>query len=286
MEQINVTYDDNGSTSIIYGDILKLELLSTPEYYEIRCISTSKSRRVRALEFIDFLFGEYGIESGDEREAYGKISKTILEMYVSEEKIKSPDEYFKSRMEEYFRDVEEITPDDEFMIKNMDIYVKKEVPWAFVKSLDVAGEGQCIRVKSIENVSGKVIVPSEDTYIMIGSRGEVYDITKDKFDKTYVKTDEKFDIYEAMTDFIPTAYIEETGECIAIDDIAHKCYPVKGNGIYVKQLKKRSKVFNRYNKDEYFLGREGDYLAIRVDDTQDMYIIKQDIFEDTYELKK
>ena len=55
MEQINVTYDDNGSTSIIYGDILKLELLSTPEYYEIRCISTSKSRRVRALEFLDFL---------------------------------------------------------------------------------------------------------------------------------------------------------------------------------------------------------------------------------------
>lgn len=285
-EEINVEYHEDGTAIIFYGDILKLELLSSPEYYEIRCISTSTSKRVRALEFIDFLFGEYGIENGDENEAYGRISKTILEMYVSEEKILSPDEYFKNRMEEYFSDVEEITPSDNIDIDNMKVYVKKSIPWAFVRSVDIANKGEKIRVKSLENVSGKVVEANDDTYIMVGSRGEVYDIARDKFERTYTVSDEKFDIYEAMTDFIPTAFKENTGECVAIDDFAYKCYPIKGDGIYATQLKKRSKVFNKYNKDEYFLGREGDYLAIRVDDIHDMYIIKQDIFEETYEIKE
>lgn len=33
----------------------------------------------------------------------------------------------------------------------------------------------------------------------------------------------------------------------------------------------------------FIIGEKGDYLAARVDDVRDVYIIKRDIFQDTYE---
>ena len=44
------------------------------------------------------------------------------------------------------------------------------------------------------------------------------------------------------------------------------------------------KVFGK-GRGDYFIGKAGDYLAIRLDDLQDMYIIRREVFERTYELK-
>ena len=37
------------------------------------------------------------------------------------------------------------------------------------------------------------------------------------------------------------------------------------------------------SEQEYFLGRPGDYLAVRLDDITDIYVIQRDIFAETYE---
>ena len=54
-------------------------------------------------------------------------------------------------------------------------------------------------------------------------------------------------------------------------------------GIYAVALECRTKVFNPYNNGEYFVGRQGDFLAIRKDDLKDIYIIRKDIFYESYE---
>jgi phosphoglycolate phosphatase len=122
---------------------------------------------------------------------------------------------------------------------------------------------------------------------MIGNRGEVYDIKKEKFDNSYYITDEKLDIFTSMMDFIPTVETMSDGcdekQCLSIDEMAKICYPKTGINIYAKELKNRTKVFGVSNREDYYIGHQGDYMAVRTDDVSDAYIIKRDIFHITYE---
>ena len=77
----------------------------------------------------------------------------------------------------------------------------------------------------------------------------------------------------------------ETGEYMIIDEYAHICHPKPGAGIKADRLKYRTKVF-RNGKPDYFIGKPGDYLAIRPDDLTDIYIIQSEVFGRTYDEKK
>ena len=86
-----------------------------------------------------------------------------------------------------------------------------------------------------------------------------------------------------MTVFLPEVKVLPDDEFISIDEMAHICYPKQGMEIYAKPLEKRTKIYPVYDPENYFLGREGDFMAIRVDDISDMYIIQKKIFLHTYE---
>jgi len=167
----------------------------------------------------------------------------------------------------------------------MPSYVKKFVPWAFVKSVDIVEEGQQFRMKSLENETDMLLEASPDTYIMIGYHGEIYHISREKFERTYEVTDEQLDVYEQMLDYLPEVRKCEDDSFVSLDELAHLCYPKKVNGIYAVPLERRAKVFNPYMQGEYFVGREGDYLAIRKDDLEDIYIIQKEILGETYEVE-
>ena len=278
----DIIYNDDKTITIAYGVNLLLNLKNMPEYYQVSCSSSDK--RVRALEFMDYLFEQYGIEDGDETYAEGKISKVILGIYISEEHSGNVENYFKDKMEEYFSETDVInTCKEEIDLSGFEEYKKKLCPWAVVKSTDIMEAGNRICVKSLENNTGIVLDVSEDVYIMIGSKGEVYDIRKDKFERSYYLSDEKLDIFNQMLDFIPSVETVPEGKCIAIDEYANVCYPKPGKNIYAKEIGTRTKVFGINNKEDYFIGKSGDFLAVRMDDLKDAYIIKRDIFHGTYE---
>ena len=197
-------------------------------------------------------------------------------------------EYFLKQIADYFKDcdcieAEEYGKEHKDSIMSLQRYVKRMEGWAFVKSLDVAAKGTQIQIKTLENESGMLLTADEDAYIMIGCRGEVYDMKRQKFEATYEATDEKLDVFERMLDFIPAVECAATGEYISLDEIAHICYPKQGAGIYARKLSKRTKIFPAGGQREYFYGRPGDYMAIRADDLCDSYIIQGDVFERTYE---
>ena len=65
---------------------------------------------------------------------------------------------------------------------------------------------------------------------------------------------------------------------------AKSCIAAGGSGIYARQLDHRMKVFTTWDPDKYYLGVEGDFLAVRADDLTDIYIIAKSVFERTYRL--
>ncbi len=277
-----------------YHAILKaldchLLLLVWKSQDEERLLFVSDTRRVRALEFLDYLIAEFGLVRGNAECASGQISSAILAVQLSGMELLDTMEYFLQMAMSYYEDCDWIesvkygvTHCDE--IARMNKYYKKKIAWAYVKSTDVVPKDEQIRIKSLENESGMLLTADDDTYIMIGCRGEVYDITREKFEHTYEPTDEPLDVFERMLDFLPAIEKVSDGDYISLDDVANLCYPRRGAGIYANELTNRTKVFPANDSMEYFLGRPGDYMAVRLDDFTDIYVIQREIFLQTYEI--
>ena len=264
-------------------------LLICKEQYEVKILFLSRSKLVRAVEILEFMLSEFGLVKGDASRANACISQAILNSLVTDAEFSTEAMYFDSLIDSYLEDTAFIMAYD-FARENADViyslplYVKRKVKWAVVKSVDIVNAGESFIIKSLENESGEAVVASDNSYIMVGCRGEIYEITKDKFDKSYEMSDEKLDVFEQMLDFIPEVKNCKTGEYVSIDDRAHICYPKQDAKIYAMRLNYRTKIFQRDGDGEYFLGRPGDYMAVRADDIGDMYIIQKDVFEYTYEM--
>lgn len=53
--------------------------------------------------------------------------------------------------------------------------------------------------------------------------------------------------------------------------------------MFAKELTKRVKVFAAWDSEKYMLGCPGDYLLVRYEDRNDVYILERDVFFHTYE---
>ncbi len=257
---------------------------------DIRILFCSNDKRIRALEFMDYLVENYAMVRGNGDVAQAVITPVFLQVMMSELEVNDVQSMLEKIVELYHTRCQWIYATDyarenRDAILKMPVYVKKHVPWAFVKSVDIVEAGEKFRLKSLENESDLIIEASEDTYIMIGFHGEIYHINRAKFERTYEITDEKLDVYEQMLDYLPEVRKCQDDSFVCLDELAHLCYPKKVNGIYAIPLERRAKVFNPYMQGEYFVGREGDYLAIRKDDLEDIYIIQKEILGETYEIE-
>lgn len=255
---------------------------------EVRLLFCSNDKSVRALEFMDYLVEDYAMVSGDGELAQAVLSPTFLKVMMSEHFETQIDDLLKKIVELYYTNCQwiytlEYAQVNRQEIKSYPVYMKKQGPWAYVKTTDIAGKGQKFLMKSLENESYIEREASDELYIMIGCRGEIYYIKREKFEQTYEALDKPLDIYEQMLDYLPEVRLSEENDFVSLDELAHLCRPKAANGIYATCLEQRTKVFSPHNKGEYFVGRKGDYLAVRQDDLTDIYIIQREIFHATYE---
>ena len=288
-ERYDIIYEENQNLLAVYD--CDYALLIWKEQEEERMLFLSKDKRIRALEFVDYVISDFGLVRGNACCASGQISSAILAVQMAGNDLTDTLEYFMWIVQSYYHDCDWIDAEQyglthELTISEMPRYRKRKVAWAYVKSTEIAEEGKELIIKSLENESGLRVTAGPDVYIMIGCRGEVYDITYDKFMRTYEPTDEPLDAFEQMLDFFPEVITVEESEYITLDNIAHLCYPRTGFGIAAEPLQRRTKVFPKDKEQEYYLGRIGDYLAVRADDFCDIYVIQKDIFEQTYELDR
>lgn len=252
---------------------------------EVTCYSSMT--KIKAIEFLDYLFGSYGVTKGDRETAVGRMPSVLLHVRMEEKNVTTSAEYFMKRAVDYFAETDCVdavsyVSEHRALVEALPKYCKKAVKWAYVKTLDVAPAGTTLCIKSLESEDGVSFSANENLYIMIGCLGELYEIARSKFENSYEDSGEKLDVFQTFFDFMPAVDLLETGGYCPIDELARVCYPKPGNGILAIPLERRTKIFRKDSLD-YFVGNPGDYMVIRCDDMTDIYIIQKEVFRRTYE---
>lgn len=238
-------------------------------------------REVNASELATFLTENIGSGGGHYEKAGGFVSKKrFAEVYGD----MSPEDYFINRMIQYYDSYELIYQENYHAdISDMELYEKVKLPLGYVKTDDVLPIGTPITIRTLEGDMDMKV--EENLYIMIGIKGEVYPIRKEKFFKSYEILDREYNFEEDVLEsqYVPTLRNRETGQNMPITSYARCCAPTGRVRIYARQLTSGVKVFTAWDKGKYMLGQAGDYLAVRTDDLSDVYVIEKRIFAKSYQ---
>lgn len=231
---------------------------------------------VKASELASFLTDKIGSGGGHFEKAGGFINRIKYENYYP---TLHSEAYFSDKMNEYFDSIEIIYAKDYIIdITEMDSFVKKKIPFGYVRAEDVLPIGTPITVRTLEGDIDMVVDPK--FYIMIGIKGEVYPIRKEKFDLSYTSMDGTFSI---DAEYTPTIKNRLDGTSKELIDYAHYCISTGETHIHAKKLEKTVKVFTNWDQEKYMLGKPGDYIAVRCDDIHDIYVVEKNIFHKTYD---
>lgn len=283
-EQVQLTPQQAEGILDETGRQVLLLVRKSADCFCLRCLS--RSQKIRALELIDFVLGQFGIAKGTAQWAQSSVSEVLLSVCMSEAEAEDATEYFLLRADAYFTECDVVeaatyaTRNSDQMAK-MKEYEKALVTWAYVKTTDIVPKGVSLSVRTLENDSGVTVEAAEDIYIMIGCMGEVYQIQLEKFSASYESSEKPLDMFIQMFEFIPAVERLDNHTYLPIDEMAKICYPKREAGIFAKQLEKRTRVFGKTFSD-YFVADPGDYLAVRKDDLQDIYVIRKEVFGRTY----
>ncbi len=275
---------DPNILGLISDMLLEVDCISACLVYSVLSFGVKISVRscvkeVKASELADYLTSGFGGGGGHLVKAGGLLKQELLiraGIPYEQDQIR---EFLNRRMQAYFESSNIIyAGKDREDLTKMTHYVKKEVRVGYVEAKRLSAVGTQITIRTLE---GDVDVEIEDDlYIIIGVDGEIYPCKKQKFEAGYVVTE---DPYEFPGEYPPTVVKLNTGERIAILPCAKSCIAHGGSGIYARRLNHRVKVFTEWDPEKYYLGVPGDYLAVRADDTSDIYVIARKVFEKTYE---
>lgn len=225
---------------------------------------------VRANEMIQFITADVGSGGGHAQKAGGYIGRTL--------ETTDTRQFITNRIIEYYNSYDIIYAEKyDIDLNLMKKYIKQPVTVGYVRSTDILPAGEEICVRTLE--ADLNVRTDDELYIMVGVRGEVYPINKQKFYVTYRDCDDEFNM---RTAYAPSIYLKNECRNIDLKPYIRACVSGGSAPIYAMPLKRGMKVFTEWDKDNYMLGEKGDYLAARTDNLHDLYIIEQSIFCETY----
>ena len=248
---------------------------------EIKFSVRSCVKEVHANELAAFLAEGIGGGGGHITKAGGtirpeKLSKIYgqddrsIESIISEEFTKRLDKYFSMYKIIYAKDTILDTSD-------MKMYEKMQQHLGFVKLSDVFPLNTVVEIRTLE---GDINIRLDaDKYLMIGIEGEVYPITKEKLESSYIYDDEP---YNKTFEYEPCIRDVLTGEKKNVLKFAKSVISTGSVRIYAKPLDEYVKLFTMWDEEKYYSGSPGDYIAVREDDPHDIYIISGRLFSQLY----
>ncbi len=150
-------------------------------------------------------------------------------------------------------------------------YRKKKITVHFIKSVDVKKEGEQILLHTLE---GDVeIVSSKDIFIMIGKQDDIYPIPRELFESKYQIMDTRENL--EIVDVCERNGIDSTK--------VRECKLIKDSFVYGKKVEEEFTVYTKHC-DSFLYGEAGDYYVVSAEDIENVYVIKENIMEETYEL--
>jgi phosphoglycolate phosphatase len=236
-------------------------------------------KEIKASELAAFLTAGYGGGGGHLIKAGGLLKKDLLEAAGIGYDSDSVRTFLFDRMREYYENTEILYAGERIEdVSELKHYTKKEVRVGYVECDRLAPVGTRIMIRTLE---GDVEVEvREDLVILIGIEGEIYPTNRQKFRAGYREL--PGEEYVCPVEYAPRVTDVVTGSRVSLLPFAKPCMAAGGAGIYARELDHRVKVFTVWDPDKYYLGVPGDYLAVRVDDPSDIYVIARKIFQKTY----
>ncbi len=245
---------------------------------ELKFSVRSCVREVHANELAACLADKIGGGGGHLKKAGGAVYPDKLESIGVSYDFKSINDLFVRRIEEYYDKYEIIyAKDAELDISTMKKYEKQPQELGYVKLTDVFPLNTMVEIRTLEgDVSLRL---DDDKYLMIGIEGEVYPITKEKLEKSYIPTGKP---YSRNFEYEPSIRNLFTDEKKNVMSVAHGVISSGRTRIYAKPLDRYIKLFTTWNDEKYYSGAPGDYIAVREDDIHDIYIINGRFFDQLY----
>lgn len=235
----------------------------------------SCTREVMADDFVKAITAEVGSGGGHDYKAGGFISEDKLNAKYPSVLIQ---DYLNKAIRAYFESFSiilaaEYKPDMSLFKK----YRKNQLPIGYIDPLSFLEKNTQIKVRTLEGDTELVVDGS--FYLMVGILGEVYPISVTKFESSYKKSNVPF---SRQLEYIPRIYTEPDGKVYDLYERIDSCIPSGTSYIMATELDKNVKLFTKWYEEKYMRGEKGDYIACRVDDQHDFYIIRRDIFGITY----
>jgi phosphoglycolate phosphatase len=237
---------------------------------EIKFSVRSCTKEVHADELAAHLAEGYGGGGGHKYKAGGSMRPEKLD--------RSASSILHSRMLSYFEEYDIMYASKaSIAIDGLDLYQKLPTEVGCVKLSDVFPQGTNVSIRALEG-DINVRINSGD-YLMIGTLGEIYPISEAKLKSSYELVS---DHYEKEFEYIPNIKNLASGEKRLVTSYAKTVRSKDSSMIYAIPLKKKVKLFTSWDEENYYTGDIGDYLAIRKDDTSDLYVIKGHLFSSLY----
>ena len=257
---------DAVNTCVVYSELntgIKLSVRS--------CV-----KEIKASELATYLTEEVGSGGGHIEKAGGFINFKLL---GKKHPGLTSEAYFLNRLDSYHKNFDIIDASTYTMdTSDMCLYQKLAIPVGYAETAQFLPLHTPAIVRTLE---GDIdIVTDENVYIMIGIDGEVYPIQKEKFERSYDRLPNGFTLEDAR--YFPSIKNKLTGETLLLKDHVKSCLARGQVQIYAKPLTRVTKVFTAWDKSKYMYGNIGDFIAMRSDDPQDIYVIRNDIFLKTY----
>jgi phosphoglycolate phosphatase len=266
-----------GFTSDIAQQVVRIDccVVYSLQQHGIKLSVRSSAREIMASEIAEFLCRGVGNGGGNIEKAGGFLNFNGIKELSPNAR---PEEYLKKRLKDYLDNYDLIyASDNNVNFSEMPLYKKLPRSAGYVKSTDAFPEGTKITVRTLE---GDIdTVTDGNTYLMIGIQGEVYPILQEKFENNYIASEER---YWQEAEYIPAVLNRVTGERIEILPAAKICTPRESKMVRARVLEKDTKVFSYWDTEKYFYGGKGDYLVANEGDYTDCYVIRNDIFWNSY----
>ena len=141
----------------------------------------------------------------------------------------------------------------------------------------VFSPGGKVMLRTLEGDIDLTVNPGQ--LLMIGISGEAYPISRASFEKNYRLTGSDYVFSE---DYIPAVRDYVNGKFADLSSMTKECTALGSTLVYAKRLTRRTHVFTIWDPQKYIYGKPGDWLAVRQDNPDDVYIIEADIFAATY----
>ncbi len=270
---------DPNILGIISDLILEVDVIDTCLVYSILPTGIKLSVRscvkeVKANEMAQVVTAGVGSGGGHLTKAGGFIHRDKLSLDNAD-----ISQYFIDILKDYFAHTTIIYAKDYAVdTATMKLYHKRPLALGYVKITDLVPAGSDVNIRTLEgDLDIKV---TDDMYIIIGVRGEIYPIHREKFERNYRLCE---DAYTYSGEYAPTIRDTLNNTSIPLVSHAKSCISSGEGQIYAKPLTNRVKIFTAWDDEKYMLGCPGDYMAVRTDDLHDIYVIRGDIFDETYE---